>query len=125
MSLTDAGHRKGSEALGQTLQKRPDRRRGWTCGPKEYRAGEPWRQARSQDEPLPAARHRADLHSGNVEISIALAAPACPTSRAFLHRRLSDAGHSMPVAALATGPASETLHDSGQSGPAELGQRLV
>jgi hypothetical protein len=44
------------------------------------------------DEPLATARRRAHLRNGNGEISIALAAPPCPTSRGFLHRRLSDAG---------------------------------
>jgi hypothetical protein len=72
----------------------------------------PPRHARSSAEPLTIAQSRAHLRNGNVEISIALAAPPCLTSRGFLHRKLSDAGPSMPAAALATGPASETLHDN-------------
>jgi hypothetical protein len=88
MSLTDAGHRPGSETLGRGLRKRPDRRRGWACGPKHDPNGEPLRKARSSPSRTAVPHPR----NGNIEISIALVALPCPTSRGFLHRRLSDAG---------------------------------
>jgi UDP-glucose 4-epimerase len=88
----DAGHQPGWQASARALRKRPDRRRGWACGPKHDRDGGLFCQARSSDQPPSTARRYSQHSDGNVEISIALAAPDCPTSRGFLHRRLSDAG---------------------------------
>jgi hypothetical protein len=64
-----------------SLRKRPDRRRGSAYGPKHDCDREPLQEAYSSDEPLPTARRRAHLRNGNVEISMALAAPPCPTDR--------------------------------------------